>query len=125
LRVKASAKSHVAIGVVVCIVVPLLSRVFGGEIGYTMFAGTTAYELRIRKDGTPISTTDVRARAGGTFATFLVDGRHRVRSTTALRAHLDDVAMLACSSGSNIEVMLVEDLDTGERRTTSAERSCR
>jgi hypothetical protein len=48
-----------------------------------------------------------------------------VRSATALRAHLDDVAALACSKGSSVDVTLIESFDTGERRTTHAERACR
>lgn len=122
-------------GLVVCLVLPLASWIFGrGDLAYHMYATTLVYRLEVvgfDADGRPTSI------APSTLAPYMsadaapfVGGSERLREVPqidALRAHLSDVARVACAraGSARVDVILFEGVPgapTMLRRTSH--RSC-
>jgi hypothetical protein len=108
-----------AIGVLVCLVVPLASWGVDdhGRLAFTMYAATVTYRLEIARweaGGVrrSLDPTEVAADVSSVAAPFLVGAAsyRTVAQIDALRAHLRDVASAACRNryGSIIEVTLQE-----------------
>ncbi len=94
---------HRAVALLACGVVPALTVLFDrGSIGYTMYAGTTAFrvDIEVERGGAPerVACSQVAPLLSGTARPFLAgaDSFRPARSTVALRAHLADVARAAC-----------------------------
>lgn len=115
------ARVRLAVGVLVCVILPLGSWVLaGGALAYTMFAATVVYSLEIvahdqRGRSWPLSPTELAPFTGPFAASFLF-GAERPRvlpQINALRAHLADVGRVACAhaSATEIDVTLFEGPD--------------
>jgi hypothetical protein len=121
---------HIALGTVVCLVVPLASYAGGtGGLAYTMFADVQEYRVEVvviddRGERAPVGASQLAVQAQGTIGNFLA-GAERFRMGPAHRAprrHLDDLAARACETlhASAVEITLVERDDAA-----SPERSYR
>jgi len=108
-----------AIGVVVCVAVPLVSWLVDGRgrFAYTMYASTITYRLeiaRLDEGGSrhPIDPSEVAGGVSSPAAPFLAGAGdlRTVAQIDALRAHLGDVARAACGgrAGGAIEITLYE-----------------
>ena len=108
-----------AIGVVVCVAVPLVSWLLDGRgrFAYTMYSSTVTYRLEIAwldEGGSrhPIDPSEVAGEVSSPAAPFLAGAGdlRTVAQIDALRAHLGDVARAACKSrhGPAIEITLHE-----------------
>jgi hypothetical protein len=112
-------RRQAALGVLVCLVVPLTSWAVDGRgrFAFTMYASTVTYRLAIAQidEGGARRTLDparVAEDVSSSAAPFLAgaDGYRTVAQIDALRDHLRDVARAACRSrrGSTIEITLHE-----------------
>lgn len=129
-----AARVHVFVALLTCLVVPLASWLDHGSLAYTMFASATWYRMEIvavYADGSRVviapsdMAAQVKARDVGYFAG--ADHFRRVPTVTALRAHLHDIARLACSPTHprRVEVTLFErDNDTAITTTTRERAEC-
>jgi hypothetical protein len=119
------------VGVLLCVALPLGSKVFaGGALAYTMYAATVTYRVEIvahddRGRTWSVAPTDL-ARFVGPFAAPFLFGADRARELpqiNALRAHLADVGRVACAhaSATTVDVTLFEGADATALapRTTS------
>jgi hypothetical protein len=106
------------VGVLVCVALPLGSKVFaGGALAYTMYAATVVYRVELaahddRGRSWPIAPTDLARFTGPSAAPFLF-GAEKARELpqiNALRAHLADVGRVACAhaSATTVDVTLFE-----------------
>ena len=122
------------VGVVVCIVLPLGSKVFaGGALAYTMYAATVTYRLEIvahdeRGQSLPIWPSDLAPFTGPFAAPFLF-GAEKLRELpqiNALRAQLADVGRVACShaSATRVDVSLFEGADATALTARTASVVC-
>lgn len=97
-----------------------------------MFAGYTDFRLACRvwegAEVRPVSPAAIVPYASGYLKNLLLMGEAggRARSVDALRAHLADVAALACEMPrvTRIELALHETDETGRIRVTRSSRAC-
>jgi hypothetical protein len=107
-----TARFHLALGVLVCVVLPGASYVDGsGRLAYGMFRATHEYALdvvAVLPDGQTraVSPTELAVAAGGSAGLFFAGLDHFRRSavTDMPRRHLDDIARLACRVAAAREV---------------------
>lgn len=96
------SRFHVAVGVVVCIIIPLLSWTDGsGQLAWTMFSRTGQYRLVLTADGKPVNPSELAGAAAPGPTAVALSGSDHFRHHDVMRAtlarHLEDVARLACS----------------------------
>lgn len=125
---------HVAVAILVCLVVPVASRAGAGLFAWTMYSRSAGFRLEVRaRDANgavrTISPTELAASGRGPAVTFLA-GAERFRhhpGAAILRAHLADVAALACrvAGAGEVEVILETraNLDAPVE-TTTLRRDC-
>lgn len=102
---------HLVLAVVVALLVPLASRVFGnGSLAFTMFSRSETYRLRVVATdaaGTVrrVSPTALAAAVGGTPGDILAGTEQWRHGPFAglLADHLGEVARFACRIGAGIE----------------------
>jgi hypothetical protein len=130
---------HVACFATIGIALPLAARIAGSEtFDYTMFSQTTMYSIAIiatDREGhrTQISPSSLASSLSPAARPFVsgADQPHRARSVGVLRAHLNDLARVACeqSEARAIDVTLVERADDqrpdGAAMHTEAHAECR
>jgi hypothetical protein len=127
---------HAAVGVALLFVLPAVSSVFGsGMFAWTMYSGSGEYriDIRVRDErgvAHSVAPTGLAEASSRGAASVLVGADHFKRgpSLAALRAHLGDLAMLACRERHGVEadVVLHERRDDQDpERTTSAHAVCR
>lgn len=119
---------HAAVAILVCLIVPAASRMGAGLFAWTMYSRSAGFRLEVRGRDTngairAISPTELAARGRGPAVTFLA-GAERFRhhpGAAILRAHLSDVAGLACrtSGAKQVELFLESraDLDSPVEKT--------
>ena len=115
MAVQAVSRSHLAVGLVVIVLLPLASWLDGsGQLAWTMFSRTGRYRLELVADGAPLNPTEVAALASPGPTSQALAGadhllHHDVRRAT-LHRHLADVAALACRArpGATITARLHE-----------------
>jgi hypothetical protein len=120
------------IATAVCVGLPLGSWLFAdGALAYTMYAATVTYRVEIHAqdaDGRARAIApSALARFAGPFAAPFLFGAETPRELpqiTALRAHLSDVARLACahSDAIRVDVLLFE--GTGAEASRAATAAC-
>lgn len=123
---------HLAIGVIVVAILPLVSWLDGsGQLAWTMFSRTGQYRLSISADGAAINPTELAAIAApGPTANALAGADrfiHQDVMRATMRRHLDDVARLACKRhpGARIVARLDERMrSTDSLRTSEASVQC-
>lgn len=125
---------HAAVAILVCLVIPAISRSGAGLFAWTMYSRSAGFRLSVRgRDASgavrAISPTELSARGRGPAVTFLA-GAERFRhhpGAAILRAHLADVAALACRVAGAGEVELIlktrANLDAPVE-TTTLRRDC-
>jgi hypothetical protein len=132
-RLTPIARLHVAIGLLVCVVLPGASYIDGsGRLAYGMFSETRQYALDViafGRDGSAraVSPTELAIAAGGTAATFLA-GLDRFRRAPVIltpRQHLGDIGALACrvSGAAEVSVTLRERAKDDAPITATTERT--
>ena len=104
--------------VAVGLLLPLGSKIEGtGSFAYTMFSGNTEYRLEIiatDPDGlrSEVAPALLAPRVNASARAYLTGADHfrRTRSIVALRAHLGDLAVVACeeSAARTVRVTLLE-----------------
>lgn len=104
-----SAKLHLAIGVLVIVVLPLVSWLDGsGQLAWTMFSRTGHYRLELTADGRPVNPTELAAAAAPGPTAMALAGSDHLRHHDVMRAtmrrHLEDIAQLACRLGRGTQV---------------------
>ncbi len=125
-----------AAGLAFCL--PMLAKVGGGGAAFTMYATSTWFRLEVvarDADGHArvIAPTDLARRVGPSALPFLAGSDHlrRTNGVEPLRAHLADVARVAClvdPAASEIAIALVERAgaidgpETTERATAACAR---
>lgn len=107
---------RMAAGLAFCL--PMLAKVGGGGAAFTMYATSTWFRLEIvahdaEGHARVIAPTDLARRVGPTAVPFLAGSDHlrRTNDAGALRAHLADVARVACLedfAASEVAIALVE-----------------
>jgi hypothetical protein len=105
---------HAVVGAIVCVGLPGGSYVFGhGALAYGMFAETRLYELQVRAidaDGRERDIESARlaqATSGATAIYFAgLDHFRRGPAHAMPRAHLGDIARLACSVSGAASVVV-------------------
>jgi len=130
------ARAHLIIGVVACVVVPLVSTLTrAGGLAFTMFSGSGSYRLRVVASGDAgerrVPPTAVAATARGSIGDVLAgteDWRFGPFGSI-VRRRLDQVAALACGAapGSRRAAVTLEERRTLDApiRTTTAVAACR
>jgi hypothetical protein len=129
---------HVACGLLVGLVLPLTARIAGSEtFAYNMFSGMTTYSIEV----VAIDTAGVRSRISpsslspslSSAARRFVSGAEqprRARTVAVLRAHLIDLARVACegTGARTIDLALTERADDqrpeAPSRRTEAHVAC-
>lgn len=118
------ARWQIALGVFVCVALPLGSWLIDGRGGlaYTMYARTLSYRLEVTALGAggerhPVELSRVAGAVSSPAAVFIAnaDAFHTAATIDALRDHLVDVARAACRSvpAEAIAITLYENDDDG------------
>jgi len=106
---------HIAVGLVVVVVLPLVSWLDGsGQLAWTMFSRTGRYRVELIADGVQLNPTEVAAFvAPGPTSSVLAGAdhfKHHDVARATLRRQLEEVAILACKvrPGATITARLHE-----------------
>jgi len=135
-RFSREARTHLIVGAIVCVALPLASRVEGARtFAWTMFAASGEYRIEIVEiddegRARSMNPTALAEHAAPSAVRVLGGADHwrRGASVATLRTHLDDLAAYACdeSHAATIEVTLRERAHDGAaERATTARRACR
>lgn len=125
---------RMAAAVAICL--PLVARLGGGSLGFSMYASSTWFRVDVSRvdeagQARPIAPTALAARVGPTASPFLAGSDHfrRANDVSALRSRLTDVARVGCLEDRDARTVTMTLLERagavdGPERTTTTTVSC-